>query len=139
MRERAQARVEEVLGRLAGPGGEGGFQVAAYLDGEPLVDAHTGVPGPDTLVHGFSIGKGFAATLVHVLAGRGLIDYDGGRGLGRAAGAAEGAWEPRERGRSPSPLRSPEGRPRVPSPLGGRETACGTPREACRKHRGTPC
>ncbi|MCC3772837.1 beta-lactamase family protein [Streptomyces sp. UNOC14_S4] len=32
--------------------------------------------GGDTLIHSFSTGKGFTATLVHVLAERGLVDYD---------------------------------------------------------------
>ncbi|MFJ3925086.1 serine hydrolase domain-containing protein [Streptomyces sp. NPDC090022] len=73
---RLPERVAAVLGRLAAPGGQDGFQVAAYVDGERVVDAHAGLPGPDTLVHSFSTGKGFTATLVHVLAERGLIDYD---------------------------------------------------------------
>ncbi|KUJ65608.1 hypothetical protein ACZ90_45745 [Streptomyces albus subsp. albus] len=79
-----RARVRAALDRLVASGRESGFQVAAYLDGELVVDACAGVTDrrdgsavrPDTLIHGFSIGKGFTATLVHVLAERGLIDYD---------------------------------------------------------------
>ncbi|MFF4447677.1 serine hydrolase domain-containing protein [Streptomyces sp. NPDC001502] len=80
----AQARVGGILQRLVDSGQESGLQVAAYLDGEPIVDAHAGwIDRPagrpvrsDTLIHSFSTGKGFTATLVHVLAERGLIDYD---------------------------------------------------------------
>lgn len=35
-----RARVGEILDGLVGPGRESGLQVAAYLDGELLVDAH---------------------------------------------------------------------------------------------------
>lgn len=83
MNTEAQARVGALLDRLVASGAEGGLQVAAYLDGEPIVDACAGPAGPpgdralrpDTPVHSFSTGKGFTATLVHVLAERGLLDY----------------------------------------------------------------
>ncbi|GAA0353601.1 serine hydrolase domain-containing protein [Streptomyces blastmyceticus] len=79
-----QARVGAVLEGLVESGEESGLQVAAYLNGELIVDACAGVADPsdgaslrpDTLIHSFSTGKGFTATLVHVLAERGLIDYD---------------------------------------------------------------
>lgn len=79
-----QARVSGLLEGLVESGRERGLQVAAYLDGEPIVDAHAGwadrpggrPPGSDSLIHSFSTGKGFTATLVRVLAERGLIDYD---------------------------------------------------------------
>ncbi|MFE6840490.1 serine hydrolase domain-containing protein, partial [Streptomyces sp. NPDC057705] len=79
-----QARVGVILEELVASGRESGLQVAAYLDGEPIVDAHAGWAdrpggrrlGADTLIHSFSTGKGFTATLVHVLAERGLIAYD---------------------------------------------------------------
>lgn len=79
-----QARVSAVLEGLVESGEESGLQVAAYLNGELIVDACAGVTDqsdgeslrPDTLIHSFSTGKGFTASLVHVLAERGLIDYD---------------------------------------------------------------
>ncbi|WP_414170468.1 serine hydrolase domain-containing protein [Streptoverticillium reticulum] len=82
-----QARVGAILERLVESGEESGLQVAAYVNGEPVVDAFAGTAdasappdgrplGPGTLIHSFSTGKGFTATLVHVLAERGLIDYD---------------------------------------------------------------
>ncbi|MFJ2830489.1 serine hydrolase domain-containing protein [Streptomyces sp. NPDC087263] len=79
-----RARVGAVLERLVESGQENGLQLAVYLDGELIVDACAGVAdastgsvlAPDTLIHSFSLGKGFTATLVHVLADRGLIDYD---------------------------------------------------------------
>ncbi|MFD4527730.1 serine hydrolase domain-containing protein [Streptomyces sp. NPDC058470] len=79
-----RARVGAVLERLVEAGQENGLQLAVYLDGELIVDACAGVAdastggvlAPDTLIHSFSLGKGFTATLVHVLADRGLIDYD---------------------------------------------------------------
>ncbi|GGP46119.1 serine hydrolase domain-containing protein [Streptomyces melanogenes] len=81
---KVQARVEAVLGTLVGSGAESGLQVAVYADGQLVVDACAGTAGspdgrplgPATLIHGFSTGKGFTTTLVHVLAERGLIDYD---------------------------------------------------------------
>ncbi|MFJ7203752.1 serine hydrolase domain-containing protein [Streptomyces sp. NPDC098789] len=91
-----QEHVSALLDRLVESGAEAGagLQVAAYAGGELIVDACAGVPGPDALIHSFSVGKGFTATLVHVLAERGLIDYDtpvshywpefGARGKGRA-------------------------------------------------------
>jgi CubicO group peptidase (beta-lactamase class C family) len=64
--------------------GETGLQVAAYLDGELIVDAHAGVADPATgrLVDGstlfcpFSVTKAIVSTALHVQAERGLIDYD---------------------------------------------------------------
>ncbi|MEV7525111.1 serine hydrolase domain-containing protein [Streptomyces sp. NPDC091371] len=79
-----RAKVDAILAGLVESGAESGLQVAAYLDGEPIVDASAGWAdrsagrrlGPDVPIHGFSTGKGFTATLVHVLAERGLIEYD---------------------------------------------------------------
>ncbi|MEU8777462.1 serine hydrolase domain-containing protein [Streptomyces sp. NPDC048606] len=68
--------LQERLDALVASGAESGVQVAAYRDGRPLVEAYAGVAGPDTLIHGFSTGKGCTATLVHVLAARGLLDYE---------------------------------------------------------------
>lgn len=63
--------------------GDDGVAVAAYLDGELLLDARAGsaVPGgdrpvdPDTLYNVFSVSKAVTATALHVLAARGLVDY----------------------------------------------------------------
>jgi CubicO group peptidase (beta-lactamase class C family) len=79
----AQARVQEIIDADTASGAETGVQVAAYLDGELVVDAWagladvgTGTPmGPDTLVPSWSTGKGVAASLVAVLVDRGVLDY----------------------------------------------------------------
>lgn len=62
----------------------GGGALAVYLDGQPVVDVWTGwadrggkVPwSPDTAPMVFSATKGMAATVIHRLVDRGLIDYD---------------------------------------------------------------
>lgn len=62
----------------------GGGALAVYLDGEPVVDVWTGFSDrkgtrhwqADTGAMVFSATKGVAATVVHRLADRGLIDYD---------------------------------------------------------------
>ncbi len=61
-----------------------GTQVCAYLNGERIVDAWAGEMGPDdprpvqadSLFSSFSTTKGVAATALHILADRGVIDYD---------------------------------------------------------------
>ncbi|MFD8979064.1 serine hydrolase domain-containing protein [Streptomyces sp. NPDC059564] len=68
--------LQRTLDGLVAAGADGGFQVAAYLRGRPLAEAYAGVPGPGTPIHSFSVGKGCTATLVHVLAERGLIAYE---------------------------------------------------------------
>ncbi|MGP3970099.1 serine hydrolase domain-containing protein [Streptomyces sp. 6N223] len=80
----AQRRIEAALERLVAEGREIGLQVAAYLEGELVVDAWAGVADPetgrevdgDTLFYLFSCGKGVTATAVHLLAERGVVDYD---------------------------------------------------------------
>jgi CubicO group peptidase (beta-lactamase class C family) len=80
----ASNHVRQVLERLVDERGELGLQVAAYLDGELVVDAWAGLADRasrrpvdgDTLFPVFSVSKGIASTCVHVLADRGLIDYD---------------------------------------------------------------
>ncbi|MEV7616762.1 serine hydrolase domain-containing protein [Streptomyces sp. NPDC089799] len=85
--ERIRERVGETVRRLVESGEETGLQVAVYVDGEQAAAVHAGTGGrvdgvpprplaPDSLVHSFSTGKGFTTTLVHVLAERGLIEYD---------------------------------------------------------------
>ena len=64
--------------------GEVGARVSVLRDGETVVDLWAGhtteardVPwGPDTLVCCMSISKGVTALAAHVLASRGLLDYD---------------------------------------------------------------
>lgn len=64
--------------------GEVGVQVAAYLDGQLVVDAWTGdlgdgsgrQVGGDTLFSVFSVTKVVTATAAHLQVQRGLLDYD---------------------------------------------------------------
>src|SRR5690242_13306618 len=80
----AQAAVQAVLDRLVAEDQERGLQVAAYLDGKLIVDAWAGIADPttgqlvdgDTLFVVFSTTKGITATVIHLLAERGLLDYD---------------------------------------------------------------
>ena len=80
----AQARAQAVIDDLTGRGIERGLQVAAYLDGELVVDAWSGLADAesgrkvngDTLFVTFSCTKGITATVVHMLAERGTLDYD---------------------------------------------------------------
>jgi CubicO group peptidase (beta-lactamase class C family) len=79
-----QQRVQEAIDRLVESGTERGLQVAVYRHGEQVVDAVAGVANPttgrpvtsDTPFFSYSIGKGVASTVVHVLAERGTLDYD---------------------------------------------------------------
>jgi CubicO group peptidase (beta-lactamase class C family) len=79
-----QQHVQPVLDDLVSSGVELGLQVAAYLDGELVLDAWSGVADAttarpvdgDTLFVAFSCGKGVVATAIHLLAERGRIDYD---------------------------------------------------------------
>jgi CubicO group peptidase (beta-lactamase class C family) len=79
-----QQQVQEAIGQLVESGAERGLQVAVYQDGRQVVDAVAGVADPatgravtpDTPFFSYSIGKGVAATVVHVLAERGVLGYD---------------------------------------------------------------
>jgi CubicO group peptidase (beta-lactamase class C family) len=79
-----QKQVQEEIDRLVESGAERGLQVAVYRHGEPVVDVVAGVADPatgrpvtsDTPFFSYSIGKGVASTVVHVLAERGVLDYD---------------------------------------------------------------
>ncbi|MEU5727234.1 serine hydrolase domain-containing protein [Micromonospora sp. NPDC047738] len=79
-----RAAVRTTIDELVTSGREVGVQVAAYLDGEPIVQEQAGLADPatgrpmtaDTPIHAVSTGKGLTATVVHVLAERGLLDYD---------------------------------------------------------------
>lgn len=77
-------RVQSLLAERVAAGEEIGLQAAAYHNGELIVDAWAGVADEttgqpvdgDTLFTSWSTTKGFAATCLHILADRGLIDYD---------------------------------------------------------------
>jgi CubicO group peptidase (beta-lactamase class C family) len=79
-----QQRVQDALDQLVESGAERGLQVAVYRRGEPIVDAVAGVADaatgrpvtPDTPFYVYSTGKGMTATVAHILAERGLFDYD---------------------------------------------------------------
>ena len=79
-----QQQVQEAIDQLVESGAESGLQVAVYRNGEQVVDAVVGVADPatgrpvtsDTPFFSYSIGKGVAATVVHVLAERGVLGYD---------------------------------------------------------------
>ena len=68
-------QVQEIADELVASGAERGLQVAAYVDGEQVVDVVAGVADPatgrpvtpDTLFYNWSIGKAATATLVHRL------------------------------------------------------------------------
>jgi CubicO group peptidase (beta-lactamase class C family) len=79
-----QRRVQDTIDRLVESGAERGLQVAVYRHGDLMVDAVAGVADPatgrpvtsDTPFFSYSIGKGVASTVVHVLAERGVLSYD---------------------------------------------------------------
>jgi CubicO group peptidase (beta-lactamase class C family) len=79
-----QRQVQEAIDRLVESGTERGVQVAVYRDGRQVVDAVAGVADPaggrpvdpGTVFYNFSVVKGAAATIAHLLAERGLFDYD---------------------------------------------------------------
>ncbi|RBQ09822.1 serine hydrolase [Micromonospora sp. LHW51205] len=79
-----RAEVRDTIDELVSSGREAGVQVAAYLDGVAIVSEHAGLADTttgrpmtaDTPVHAVSTGKGLTATVVHVLAERGRLDYD---------------------------------------------------------------
>lgn len=79
-----QGTIQELIDKQVADGRQIGVQVAAYQDGKPVVEAQAGTMGPvdsrpvgpDTLFLSFSATKGVAATLIHQLAERGVIEYD---------------------------------------------------------------
>jgi len=79
-----QDTIQTLLNTLVAEGKERGAQVAVYVDGKLAADAwagiadiRTGVPvDGDTLFPVFSTTKGIGATLMHILAERGQIEYD---------------------------------------------------------------
>ena len=82
--EDANMKVRKTLEELLNADGEIGLQVAACLDGKLVIDTWAGLADEtsgrpvdgETLFTCFSISKGILATCIHVLADRGLIDYD---------------------------------------------------------------
>src|SRR5581483_11117811 len=80
----AQEQAQAVLDRLVASGAERGLQVAAWHNGRQVVDAWAGVADPatgravngDTMFTVFSVTKGVAATAIHILAERGVLEYD---------------------------------------------------------------
>jgi CubicO group peptidase (beta-lactamase class C family) len=79
-----QEQVQQAIDKLVGSGAERGVQAAVYRHGELVADAVAGVADPATgrpvtaatPFHNFSIGKGAASTVAHVLAERGLFGYE---------------------------------------------------------------
>jgi len=80
----AQRRIQNLVDDLTERDIERGIQIAAYLDGELVIDACSGVADPatgrkvngDTLFPVFSTGKGISATAIHILAEQKKLDYD---------------------------------------------------------------
>ena len=84
IRSDAQEQVQDAIDQLVESGAERGMQVAVYRGADLVVDAVAGIADPasgrpvtpDTPFYNFSVGKGAASTVAHVLAGRGLFGYD---------------------------------------------------------------
>src|SRR5690242_8837612 len=84
MGDEIRARIQTLLDDMVETGPEVGLQVAAYHHGELVVDAWSGVADVstgrhidgDTVFVTFSVSKGVTATIAHLLAERGQLDYD---------------------------------------------------------------
>ncbi len=80
----AHAIVQSAIDATIAAGQEIGIQVCAYHKGRMVIDCWGGLADPDsgrpvdgdTLFNVFSVTKAVAATALHILAERGLIDYD---------------------------------------------------------------
>ncbi len=80
LNEKVHALLLEQIAR----GTQLGTQVCVYLGGEKVVDTWAGQMGPrdprpvgpDTLFSSFSTTKGVAATALHILADRGVVEYE---------------------------------------------------------------
>jgi CubicO group peptidase (beta-lactamase class C family) len=80
----ANRQVQAALERSIRDAGEIGLQVAAYLEGELVIDCWAGIADQatgrrvdaDTLFNVFSVTKAVASTAIHVQAERGHVDYD---------------------------------------------------------------
>jgi CubicO group peptidase (beta-lactamase class C family) len=81
---KVQKQVQNTIDKLVESGAERGMQVAVYQRGELVVDAVAGIADAatgrpvksDTPFYNFSICKGAASTVAHVLAERGMFAYD---------------------------------------------------------------
>lgn len=78
----AQSRTQELADHLVASGQEVGLQIAAYPNGELVVnvcsgkaDTTTGRPVDERTLFTCGPGPGPVSTVVHVLAERGLLDY----------------------------------------------------------------
>jgi CubicO group peptidase (beta-lactamase class C family) len=79
-----QKQVQKAIDELVDSGAERGLQVAAYKNGKLVVDAVAGIADPatgrpvtsDTPFYNFSVLKGAASTVAHMLAERGLFGYE---------------------------------------------------------------
>ena len=80
----AQKQVQKAINDLVDAGAERGLQVAVYRGPDLVVDALAGIADPqngrpvtpDTPFYSFSVVKGAASTIMHILAQRGLFEYD---------------------------------------------------------------
>jgi CubicO group peptidase (beta-lactamase class C family) len=78
------SQLQPLLDRLVAQGDECGIQVAVYQHGDLRINAVAGLADrskrtpvtSETLFPVFSVTKGIAATVIHRLAERGLLDYD---------------------------------------------------------------
>jgi hypothetical protein len=94
------ARIQPVLDDLIQRGAEVGLQVAAYLDGQLILDLWAGIADEETgrpvaaatLFTAFSATKGLVATAIHLLADCGRLAYDTPVADYRPAFAALGPW-----------------------------------------------
>ncbi len=76
--------LQALLDDMTTSGAEIGLQVAAYYRGELVADVWSGLADPtsgrpvdgQTLFTAFSATKGVTATVIHLLADKGLLDYD---------------------------------------------------------------
>ncbi len=81
---KAQAHIQGLLDELTSSGLETGVQVAAFLNGELVIDAWSGKANPetgeavksDTLFIAFSCSKGVTSTVIHQLVEAGNLDYE---------------------------------------------------------------
>jgi CubicO group peptidase (beta-lactamase class C family) len=79
-----QNKIQKMLDKAVNEGWERGIQLAAYFEGKLVVDAWAGQADPeknkvvqaDTLFPVFSVTKGIAATVIHILAEQGKLNYD---------------------------------------------------------------
>jgi CubicO group peptidase (beta-lactamase class C family) len=84
MAKNLQDTIQSLLNSYVAEGKQRGAQVAVYLEGQLVVDAWGGIADVrtgrpvegDTVFPVFSTTKGIFATVIHILAERGRLDYD---------------------------------------------------------------